>query len=76
MKFSRNSSNFREPKKWIKQSEYIILLKNQAGEEFNTRATEHYAWKAAEYIEFLEDLIKKYHIEHDPFTGGLTNDKK
>jgi hypothetical protein len=59
-----------------KQSEWVIALKNQAGEEYKTRATEHYAWKAAEYIEFLEDLIKKYQIEHDPFTGGFEKDKE
>ena len=50
------------------QSEVVRSLKNQAGEEWKTRCTEHYAWKAAEYIEFLESTIRKYQISNDPFT--------
>lgn len=50
------------------QSEVVRSLKNQAGEEWKSRCTEHYAWKAAEYIEFLESTIRKYQISNDPFT--------
>ena len=58
------------------QSEVVQSLKNQAGEEWKARCTEHYAWKAAEYIielekenKFLKKLINKYHLENDAFTG-------
>mgnify|MGYP001570086747 FL=1 len=53
----------------VKQSEWVVKLKNQAGEEWKSRCTEHYAWKAAEYIEFLESLCSKYHLDKDAFTG-------
>ena len=64
------------------QSEVVQSLKNQAGEEWKSRCTEHYAWKAAEHIiqleeenKFLKKLINKYHLENDAFTGkGNIND--
>ena len=37
-----------------KQSEIVRALKNQAGEEWKSRCTEHFAWKAAEHIQKLE----------------------
>jgi len=40
------------------QSEVVQSLKNQAGEEWKSRCTEHYAWKAAEYIIKLENNLK------------------
>jgi len=49
-------------------SEFVRSLKNQAGEEWKSRCTDHYAWKAAEHIEFLENTIRKYQISNDPFT--------
>ena len=59
-----------------KQSEIVISLKNQAGEEWQSRCTEHFAWKAADHIielenkiKFYEGLIRKYHLDNDPFTG-------
>tara|TARA_B110000444_G_scaffold134766_1_gene126564 strand:- start:378 stop:746 length:369 start_codon:yes stop_codon:yes gene_type:complete len=39
------------------QSEVVQSLKNQAGEEWKSRCTEHYAWKAAEYIIQLEQTV-------------------
>jgi len=45
------------------QSEWVIALKNKAGEEMTTQCTEHYAWKAAEYIIELEDEIKR--LKHE-----------
>ena len=41
----------KEPSEWVRK------LKNQAGDEARTSCTDHYAWKAAEYIEMLEDII-------------------
>jgi len=41
------------------QSEVVQSLKNQAGEEWKARCTEHYAWKAAEYIIELENALEK-----------------
>jgi hypothetical protein len=49
----------------VKQSEWVVKLKNQAGEEWKSRCTEHYAWKAAEYIQELENTIMSdYQIQH------------
>lgn len=42
------------------QSEWVKLLKNKAGEEWGTSCTEHFAWQAAEYIQELEEKLKKY----------------
>ena len=57
------------------QSDIVRALKNQAGAEWKTRCTQHFAWKAAEHIielekkiEFYEDLLRKYHLNKDPFT--------
>lgn len=44
----------------IKQSKWVIALKNQAGNEWKTRCTEHYPWKAAEYIIELEKKVAEY----------------
>ena len=67
-----------------KQSKIVISLKNQAGEEWQSRCTEHFAWKAANHIielekkiEFYESLLHKYHLDtvkrfndyNDAFTG-------
>lgn len=41
----------KEPTEWVRK------LKNQAGNEAKTQCTDHYAWKAAEYIEDLEAQI-------------------
>tara|TARA_R110002072_G_scaffold1322_21_gene11023 strand:+ start:5775 stop:6134 length:360 start_codon:yes stop_codon:yes gene_type:complete len=38
-----------------KQSEIVISLKNQAGKEWQSRCTEHFAWKAADHIIELEN---------------------
>ena len=43
-----------------KQSEIVISLKNQAGEEWQSRCTEHFAWKAANHIIELENKIEFY----------------
>ena len=49
----------------VKQSEWVVKLKNQAGEEWKSRCTEHYAWKAAEYMQELENTIMSdYQIQH------------
>lgn len=49
----------------VKQSEWVVKLKNQAGEEWKSRCTEHYAWKAAEYIQELEKMImSEYQVQH------------
>jgi len=60
-------------------SEFVRSLKNQAGEEWKSRCTEHYAWKAADHIielekkiDFYESLIRKYHLDNDAFTGVTT----
>ena len=39
------------------QSEVVQSLKNQAGEEWKARCTEHYAWKAADHIIQLEQTV-------------------
>ena len=46
------------------QSEVVQSLKNQAGEEWKSRCTEHYAWKAAEYIIELENALEKEIQDH------------
>tara|TARA_R100000541_G_scaffold1902_1_gene7001 strand:+ start:24289 stop:24654 length:366 start_codon:yes stop_codon:yes gene_type:complete len=38
-----------------KQSEIVTSLKNQAGKEWQSRCTEHFAWKAADHIIELEN---------------------
>ena len=49
----------------VEQSEWVVKLKNQAGEEWKSRCTEHYAWKAAEYIQELEKMImSEYQVQH------------
>lgn len=49
----------------VEQSEWVAKLKNQAGEEWKSRCTEHYAWKAAEYIQELEKMImSEYQVQH------------
>jgi len=59
----------------IEQSEIVAALKNQAGLEYKSRCTEHFAWRAADHIikledeiKFLKKLINKYHLDNDPFT--------
>ena len=47
----------------VEQSEWVVKLKNQAGEEWKTRCTEHYAWKAADYIIELENKVKELQEE-------------
>lgn len=37
-----------------KQSEIVRSLRNQAGEEWKSRCTEHFAWEAADHIHKLE----------------------
>ena len=58
------------------QSDIVQALKNQAGEEWKSRCTDHFAWKAADHIidlekkiEFYESLLRKYHLDNDAFTG-------
>lgn len=45
------------------QSEIIIELKNLAGAEATTQCTEHWAWRAADYIIELENKIKELENE-------------
>ena len=52
----------KEPSEWVRK------LKNQAGDEARTSCTDHYAWKAAEYIEMLEDKIKEQQMPY--YTGA------
>lgn len=54
------------------QSEWVKKLKNKAGEEWKSRCTEHYAWKAAEYIEFLENKVQQQLLNSDAFIGTNT----
>ncbi len=54
----------------IEQSEWVVKLKNQAGEEWKTRCTEHYAWKAAEYIIELEKELMAFRTGADLFEVG------
>lgn len=50
----------KEPTKWVR------LLKNAAGNEVQAKATDHYAWQAAEYITELENtLLKLYELRRE-----------
>jgi len=59
-----------------KLSDIVVALKNQAGQEWKSRCTDHFAWKAADHIielenkiEFYENIIRRYHLDNDAFTG-------
>lgn len=54
----------------IEQSEWVVKLKNQAGEEWKTRCTEHYAWKAADYIIELEKELMVHRTSAKLFEDG------
>ena len=41
----------------------VIELKNLAGAEATTQCTEHWAWRAADYIIDLENKIKELENE-------------
>ena len=38
-------------------SDIVISLRNQAGEEWKSRCTDHFAWKAADHIIQLEQSV-------------------
>jgi len=48
----------------------VVKLKNQAGEEWKTKCTDHYAWKAAEYIMELEKQLMVFRTGADLFEVG------
>jgi len=50
----KSQTNFTEPKPKKNNLKSSELFKNQAGEEWKSRCTEHFAWKAAEHIQKLE----------------------
>ena len=54
----------------LQQSEWVVKLKNKAGEEWQTSCTEHYAWKAAEYIVELENELMAYRTSANLFEVG------
>ena len=54
----------------IQQSEWVVKLKNQAGDEWKTRCTEHYAWKAADYIIELEKELMVHRTSAKLFEDG------
>ena len=52
------------------KSEWVVRLRNQAGEEWKTRCTEHFAWQAADYIEELERELMVFRTGADLFEVG------
>jgi len=59
-----------------KQSDMVIALKKMAGDKYLFKCLDSFEWQAAEYIidlekenNFLKDLIRKYHLSNDAFTG-------
>ena len=46
-------------------SDIVKSLRNQAGEEWKSRCTDHFAWKAADHIIQLENTIKTEKEEKD-----------
>ena len=56
----------KQPSKWV------ATLKNMAGEKYKISGMlDSVEYQAAEYIEYLESLVDKYHLTNDAFTGGL-----
>ena len=52
------------------KSEWVVKLRNQAGEEWKTRCTDHFAWQAADYIEELERELMAYKTSANLFEVG------
>jgi hypothetical protein len=52
------------------KSEWVVRLRNQAGEEWKTRCTEHFAWQAADHIEDLERELMAYKTSANLFEVG------
>ncbi len=56
----------KQPSKWVAN------LKNMSGEKYKISGMlDSIEYQAAEYIEYLESLVNKYHLANDAFTGGL-----
>ena len=62
--------DYPEIKARVEQTEWVVKLKNQAGEEWKTKCTDHYAWKAAEYIMELEKQLMVFRTGADLFEVG------
>ena len=62
--------DYPEIKARVEQTEWVVKLKNQAGEEWKTKCTDHYAWKAAEYIIELEKQLMVFRTGADLFEVG------
>ena len=62
--------DYPEIKPRVEQTEWVVKLKNQAGEEWKTKCTDHYAWKAAEYIMELEKQLMVFRTGADLFEVG------
>ena len=62
--------DYPELKARVEQTEWVVKLKNQAGEEWKTKCTDHYAWKAAEYIMELEKQLMVFRTGADLFEVG------
>ena len=52
-------------------SNIVKSLRNQAGEEWKSRCTDHFAWKAADHIIQLENTIKTEKEEKDIMWNSL-----
>lgn len=62
--------DYPEIKARVQKSEWVVKLRNQAGEEWKTRCTEHFAWQAADYIEELEKELMVFRTGADLFEVG------
>ena len=57
-------------------SDIVISLRNQAGEEWKSRCTDHFAWKAADHIIQLEQIAKLANEEKDIMWKSLARKDK
>jgi len=57
-------------KPMLDPSPWVRSLKNYAGAESKTQCTEHFAWRAAEYIEQLENELMAYRTNASLFEAG------
>ena len=57
-------------------SDIVISLRNQAGEEWKSRCTDHFAWKAADHIIQLERTAKGVKEEKDIMWKSLAQKDK